>query len=278
MAVNGYPDGDPLPVMPFPIDYMSGLVGFGYCMAGFAKARETGVGESIDLAHFEMAVRHQVQYSIDYMSHGNLPPREGDHSKTTAGYGMYKCKDGKSVYIMVLGNGPLSKALPLLGIEWGSELFPSNVTMIPMNSPAAEVLEKALTKFVSEHTAAEVEEIFVANGVPASKVMDLADAEFHPHYLARDVFTSWYSSHQQRMVKGVNIVPRVKNHPQQIWRGCPNPGEDNEDILFEVGLSEEQIQGLYDKGVLVKTGPLSMPPGFEKTRDWQAVEKEKLGK
>ena len=50
----------------------------------------------------------------------------------------------------------------------------------------------------------------------------------------------------------MNIVPKLKNNPGQIWRGMPLVGADNEDILAELGATPEQIAALYDEKLLKK--------------------------
>lgn len=54
----------------------------------------------------------------------------------------------------------------------------------------------------------------------------------------------------------MNVVPRMKNNPGQIWRGMPLVGADNEDILEELGATPEQVAALYDEKLLKKeNGP-----------------------
>jgi crotonobetainyl-CoA:carnitine CoA-transferase CaiB-like acyl-CoA transferase len=54
-------------------------------------------------------------------------------------------------------------------------------------------------------------------------------------------------------LKGVGPVPKIKNHPGKIWRGAPLYGMDGEDILKELGYSQDEIDSLYEKKVIVKT-------------------------
>ena len=51
-------------------------------------------------------------------------------------------------------------------------------------------------------------------------------------------------------VTGLNITPRMKNNPGKVWRAAPHYGEDNADILAELGYSEEEIQAFVDKNLL----------------------------
>ena len=57
-----------------------------------------------------------------------------------------------------------------------------------------------------------------------------------------------------KTAKGCTAVPRFKNNPQQIWRGCPSQGMDNEDVLADIGIvDEKRIESLYEKGILRKS-------------------------
>ena len=81
-------------------------------------------------------------------------------------------------------------------------------------------------------------------------------AERDPHYQARESFTQWKNSFDDETVRGVDVVPRLKNNPGQIWRGMPLVGADNEDILEELGASPEEVAALYDEKLLKKeNGP-----------------------
>ncbi|NLI91281.1 MAG: crotonobetainyl-CoA--carnitine CoA-transferase [Peptococcaceae bacterium] len=82
--------------------------------------------------------------------------------------------------------------------------------------------------------------LLASNGVPCSRLMSYEEAVTHPHYQAREVFTTWTAADGITPIPGVNIVPKIKNYPGQIWRGAPNIGMDNEDILEELGIPRKQ--------------------------------------
>lgn len=251
MQLNGFPDQTPIPAMPQPVDHLCGVFAYGSGLAALRKAEQTGKGESIDLAQYEIAMRCQNSFPVDYINHNDIPKREGNHSSMCCGYGLYLCKDGKSVYVMILGGGSLKRAFPLLGLEFGSDLYPADSSMIYPNTPAGDLFEQRLTEFCLKRTAQEVEEVFLTHDVPCSMVMEYEDALKNPHYKAREVFKEWEMVDGEKFT-GVNIFPKLKNHPGQIWRGAPTVGMDNEDILAELGLKDEEIEELYSKKVIVK--------------------------
>jgi L-carnitine CoA-transferase len=219
-------------------------------LAALLKRNQTGKGESFDIAQYELMIRLQANYPTDYLRYGLDYIIEGNHSRICAGYGTYSCKDGNEIYMLFLNPGVLKKGLPILGLEYGSELFPEGSSFVPVDTLAAEVFEAAINEFCKAHTAEEAEAILASKGVPCSRLLNYADAVSHPHYQAREVFTTWTAADGATQIPGVNIVPKTKNHPGQIWRGAPNIGMDNEDILEELGIPKETMDKLYAEGKL----------------------------
>lgn len=252
MRMNGMPDQPSAPAMPFPADFTASFYAFGMTLAALLKRNESGRGESLDIAQFELMMRLQANYPTDYLRYGLDYIKEGNHSRICAGYGTYPCKDGNEIYMLFLNPGVLQRGLPVLGLEYGSELFPEGSSFIPVDTPAAEVMEAAINKFCADHTAEEAETLLCAGGVPCSRLMNYEEAVNHPHYQSREVFTTWTAANGQTQIPGVNIVPKIKNNPGQIWRGAPNIGMDNEDILAELGIENSVIEKMYAEGKLGK--------------------------
>jgi L-carnitine CoA-transferase len=252
MRMNGVLGQPSIPAMTFPGDYTASFYAFGMTLAALLKRAQTGHGESIDLAQFELLARVQANYPLDYLRFGLDYTKEGSHSLICAGYGTYACADGKEVYILYLGAGVLARGLGLLGLEYGSELFPEGSSMAPINTAPGDALEAALAEFFADHTAAEAEELFYQAGVPCAQIMDYETAKTNPQYLAREVFTTWAAADGETILPGVNIMPRLKNNPGQIWRGAPAIGMDNDDILAELGISPDTVARLYAEEKLSK--------------------------
>lgn len=251
MDMNGFPGMPSMPTNPLTADFITALFAFGTSVAALMKSRETGKGESIDLAQYELLMRTQSRYPMDYIRNGQKFVKEGSHSNFFAGYGTYTCKDGKEVYLLYLGNGVLKKGLPFMGVEYGNTEVPEGSSVVNLDSSAGQKLEENIKSFCEQHTAEEAEKAFIDAGVPCSRIMKYEDCLTHPQYLAREVFTEWEAANGQKM-KGVNIFPKFKNSPGKIWRGAPNIGMDNDDVLGELGLSQQEIQSLYEKGIITR--------------------------
>ncbi len=251
MAMQGFPDREPLAGREIPTDYLAGLSGLANILAALRWAEKTGKGESFDIAQYEMAIRFQNQRPMDWYNRHVPTGPVGAHNDVTAVWGTYQCKDGNYVYMMFLGAGVMKRVLPFFGYEFGVEPFPATQNFAKVGTPGGDILEAKVQEMCATHTAAEVEEMFCNLGVPCSRVMTYEMTETHPHYLARETIKEW-DAVDGRKLKGIALVPKVTNNPGKIWRGCPTIGMDNEDILSDIGYGEEEIAKLYDSGVIRK--------------------------
>ena len=196
-------------------------------------------------------------YIMNYLNTGALPKREGSHSTSSAGYGAYTCSDGVPLYILILGAGVVKNALAVLGIKQGEDpLFPEGLPVVAFQSEAGAALEAKLEEFFGSHTGAEAEEILLGAGVPCSRIYNFEDCVNDPHYQAREVYTSWKNEYDDNYIKGVNVIPKLKNNPGKITRGMPLVGQHNEEVLGAYGVSETEIAELYEAGTIRKeNGP-----------------------
>jgi len=249
LQYNGFPDRDPIPANPQPCDFATGLMAGFAALAAFHRAKETGKGESIDVAQYEVMIRILNSYPVEYLNLGMKYERAGNRNAKCVCFGLYKCKDDRCVYIAGIGAGISKILIEYFGFEYGTELLPAGVPYYSPKSEGGQLLENALLEWLSDRTAAEAEEQLIALGIPAQMVMDLEDAEVHPHYIARETFTEWEAV-DGRKIKGVNIIPRFKQAPGKVWRGCPTKGMDTQEVLGYLGYSEEEIKGLYENKIV----------------------------
>ena len=250
MEMNGFPDRLPIPAFPQPSDYFTGLFGIVGGLAALNRAKETGKGESVDIAQYEAMIRCSGFYVMNYLNTGGLPVREGSHSTSSAGYGAYTCKDGVPLYILILGAGVVRNALKVLDIDINQEPFYDGMGLCAMGTPAGDILEEKLAAFFAEHTGAEAEKILLDAGVPCSRIYTFADCDADPHYQARETFTTWKNAYDDGEIRGVNVIPKLKNNPGKISRGMPLVGQHNEEILHNLGVSDDEIAALYEAGTI----------------------------
>ena len=249
MNINGEPEpGLPAPASAFMGDYVTAMLASWSCLAAYIKALKTGKGESIDCAQYEALLMVQGSFPSDWFTYQVERKRAGAKNPMFSGSKPFRCKDGY-VYTFILGFGAMKKALPLFGLEFGSEYFPADQYGPYKGTPGGDLLDEKMDAYCADKTVEEVERVFNQNGIVCSTIMTYQQMEDHPHYTARGSLMEW-DAFEGGKVKGPAITPRLKNNPGKVWRKAPHYGQDNEQVLTELGYSEEQIKDLYSKEVL----------------------------
>ncbi|MDR3572494.1 MAG: CoA transferase [Anaerolineaceae bacterium] len=249
MFINGMPEPNPPQrAVPYTCDYVTALNAAWAALAAYIKSKETGKGESLDIAQFEMMTKIQLHYPMTYFMDKKVLMRQGNADPKFAGYSAYKCQDGNYVFIGLVGGGPMKRAIPILGLT-GDPDFPAGMQLAIKGTPAGKKLDEAIQAYCDKYPAAVVDKQLMGADVPCSIIYSIDMAENNSHFIARKVFSEW-DDPQYGKVKGVNVFPHAKNNPPKIWRGAPLYGMDNDDVLAEFGYSKEQIDELYTKGVL----------------------------
>lgn len=247
--LTGYEDRDPVPGYLLQADYYTAFQALVSLLAGVLRARETGIGDSIDVAQYESGVRQQGIKLMNYLNSGVQPKREGTRNSTKVGCGAYICSDDELVYMDISNKIAIKNALSLLEIDFEAEN--DDLEYISIDTTFGKKIEKALINYCASRTALECEQQMVRAGVPCSQVMTYEKAEQHPQYIKRGSIAEWEAV-DGRNLRGPEMVIRAKNHPCRLWRGCPRVGQDNVDILEEIGRSPSEIKSLYEQKIVIE--------------------------
>lgn len=254
MILNGFPDRKPTALIPYVSDYMTGLFAAYAALASYIKARETGKGDSLDIAQYEVMLRCSC-HATDYMTDGTVYPREGMHSSSVGSVGTYECKDGKDLYLCAGSQSCLKRLIPMIGLEYGSELFPEGMPLVFAGTPAYDVYEEALNKFFSEHDSDEALALLLEKDIPVSKINDYEDVKNDEHMQMRGDFETW-TNFLGEEIHGLAPQPKLKNYPLKSWRPAPSVGMDNDEVLAELGYTPEEISAFYEERIVGKLDPI----------------------
>ncbi len=255
-AFSGYlmQNGDvdqPMAAFPYTADYFSGMTVTTSVLAALYKAQQTGVGESIDVAMYEVMLRMGQYFMMDYFNGGKMAPRQyKGRDPYYAGCGLYKCEDGYIVMEMV-GVTQIEELFKDIGLGHllHTEAVPEGTQLIHrIECPHGQEIEDALERYIGQRTIEQVRERFAELKIACAKVLSAEDLESNPQYIARESITQWQTM-DGRTCKGPNVMPKFKNNPGQIWRGMPSHGMDTDAILKDIGYDEAAIQELVNKGL-----------------------------
>jgi L-carnitine CoA-transferase len=253
MNFIGFPDGPPMPGQPYPCDFFTALFGVYAALSGYIRAKETGKGESVDVAQYEVMMRVDSSYWCMHATSQWPIRRTGTGNPSSAAMDNYKCKDGNMVCVLLNGFVAFKGGMKALGLDYPSAEWPEppNKMYYIKDSDEGNRLEKVLEEFCANHTVEEVDKILSEAGVPVSPIMTYELMKRNPHFQKREVFTQWEAM-DGRTVTGINMFPKFKNNPSKLWRVCPTQGLDTEDVMTEIGYSREEIDDMYEKKILRK--------------------------
>jgi len=203
-------------------------------------------GQKIDVSLLDGQVAWMTYMASNYFATGDSPGRMGSKHPTIVPYRAFPTTDGYVVVAVASEHiwprfcGALDR--PDL-VE--DDRFETNADRVTNRDTLDAILEAE----IAEYATAEILDAFEDHGVPATDVRDMADVFENPQVRARDM-------HQQvsHPTAGEVAMPGSPMHfsgtPTSIRRHPPLLGEHTEEILREVGYTDEEIERLVEDGVL----------------------------
>lgn len=247
-GLNAKPGELPSFAKPTTCDYFTATMSTIGVLMAYIRAQKTGVGESIDVCMYEALLRFHGFYSVVGFTQGIEPTPFDGIDPLIAGDTFYKCKDGKYICIFCAG-APVQRLIQLIGLgdDPGYKGIPF---VMKKNKELADKYVKALREYASQYTSEELEKSLNSQGISCTRLMSYGDMMENSHYQARKSIAEFYAPCVDKNIKAPAPAPKFTKNPQQIWRGGPKHGEDNEVILKDLGYSDEEIKAMYESGAI----------------------------
>jgi crotonobetainyl-CoA:carnitine CoA-transferase CaiB-like acyl-CoA transferase len=102
MSITGEPDGAPQKVGVAVVDLMTGLYASTAILAALHHRSQTGLGQHIDLALFDVQAAMLANQASTYLLSGEIPTRKGSAHPSIAPYQPIEVKDG--FVMLAIGN------------------------------------------------------------------------------------------------------------------------------------------------------------------------------
>ncbi len=218
----------------------------GVMMALYHRDQRGGQGQVIDVALHEAVFNVMESLLPEYSAFGVVREAAGSALPGIAPSNAYRCQDG---YVLVAGNGD-SIFKRLMAVIGRPDLAadPGLAGNTGRVGRVAE-LDAAIEAWTVQRTVDQVLQALGDARVPAGKVYTVADIAADPHFRARDMIL------QQRTREGYDVevpgvVPKLSATPGTVRQAAPRLGEDTDAVLREMGLSDQQIAQLRDKGIV----------------------------
>ena len=228
-------------------DTLAALHGVIGILMALHERQRSGKGQVVDVALYEAVFNCMESLLPEYSAFAAVREAAGSALPGIAPSNAYRCAGG--AYVLVAGNGD-SIFRRLMGAIGRPDLA-ADPTLADNTGRVARVVEidAAIEAWTSSRAVEEVLSSLEAVSVPAGRIYTVADIAADPHYEARGML------HRIQMDDGdeltiPGIVPKLSRTPGAHDRNAPHIGQDTMAVLQSIGLSDDQIAALREKGIV----------------------------
>jgi crotonobetainyl-CoA:carnitine CoA-transferase CaiB-like acyl-CoA transferase len=247
MYQTGFPEPTPpTRAAPWTADYMTALYALWSSLAGLIHARETGRGQVVDVAMFEVIHHTLGSTMLDYFEGGVVRERSGNKAQGFQPLDTFQAADGW-VAIAAL-SASFDRLCRVIGLNPEEPKWQS--AQVNLESVEGVGFDALLRGWIGERTVSEVVRVLNEARVGCARIVSSKDIADDPHYKARAVHVEW-TDEQVGSVKGTGIAPGFSVTPGKIWRGSVKLGHDNDRIYGELlGLNRTDLERLKREQVI----------------------------
>ena len=228
-------------------DTLAALHGVIGILLALQHRHATGQGQVIDVALYEAVFNCMESLLPEFSAFGAVRGPAGSALPGIAPSNAYRCADG--AYALVAGNGDsiVRRLMALIGRQDLAD-DPALADNAGRVQRVTEI-DEAIGAWTARLTVDEVLEQLNGAAVPAGRIYTVADIAADPHYRARGMLADVEMADGSRTaVPGV--VPKLSATPGRHVRQAPTLGQDSDAVLREIGLTDDQIRALRERGIV----------------------------
>ncbi|MDH0202087.1 CaiB/BaiF CoA transferase family protein [Comamonas aquatica] len=252
MSITGHADGEPgggpLKVGVAVIDVFTGLYASNAILAAL-NARDnarhgTGQGQYIDMALLDVGMAVLANQAAGFLATGQAPGRAGNIHPSLAPYQDFPSRDG-NVLLAIGNDGQFARFCEACGHpDWALDArFATNTARVQHR---AELLERLLP-VMRTRTTAEWIALLEDKAVPCGPINTVAQAFDDPQVRHRGIARTLPRQAGDGIAQVATVANpmRLSATPVSYRRAPPSLGQHTQEVLHELGLSEERIRALH---------------------------------
>jgi len=226
--IVGDPDGPPARMGVSIGDSLAASYTAMGILAALHARNQTGLGQIIDTALYESVLQVMEAMIPEYAVTGHKRTRTGAILPKIAPSSVYPCIDGE---YMIGGNGDaifarLSAAMSMPELAQD----PRYKSHLARGENQIE-LDEIIANWTKTKTIAELTELMLQHGVPASRLYDAEDMLADPHFAARNAIIE-VPDEILGDTKMQGTFPKLSLTPSSVRRAAPREvGQDTQEIL-----------------------------------------------
>ena len=247
MSISGHPESGPTRTGYFSVDMSTALNAAFAISAALFRRHLTGEGQRIDVSMLDTAVVMQAAQMSNYLVTNTLPELMGNRSPTKSPTAnVFASADG-FVQIVALREAHVKALFTLLGVADMYDTYPEPAIRIAHTDEINAVIKPALAAQSSAHWISELGKL----GIPCAPIQTLDEVAAEPQFDHRLIFTEIPNPQTpDASVKVVSAGHVSEPAPPKVQRPSPSLGQDNDNVLGELGSSEHDIAELRAQRVI----------------------------
>jgi formyl-CoA transferase len=227
-------------------DTLASLHGVIGILLALQERHQSGKGQVIDIALYEAVFNCMESLLPEHSAFGEVRQAAGSALPGIAPSNAYLCADGG--YVLVAGNGDsiFKRLMKLIGRD---DL--GNDAELENNDGRVKrvaELDKAIGEWAkilsTENALAALDSV----AVPAGRIYTVADIANDPHYKARGNIET-IKMRDGTSVDVPSVLPKLSRTPGSIKTLAPEIGQNTDEILRSIGLSDSQVASLKERGI-----------------------------
>jgi len=245
MSVTGNPGAPPSRVGGSVVDFGTGMWSTIAILSALRTRDATGEGAKLDAALLDTAVGWVSYHMMGYLATGDVPGPMGSAMDSIVPYQGFQTADGS---VMISGGSDriFVRLCEALGLgELGADpRFLTNPDRVANRDELIEILENQ----IKSHTTDDLLELLNDHAVPCSPIQNMAEVAAHPQ-VAEAGLLPMAAHPEVPDYQDVALPLRVDGERPRGVRPPPAAGEHTSEVLAELGYTEGEVQGFFERGV-----------------------------
>ncbi|RQM07427.1 hypothetical protein DH86_00002865, partial [Scytalidium sp. 3C] len=248
LQITGEANGPPVkPGVGFT-DMCTGLYMHGAIVSALQARNRTGLGQKLDTSLFETQLSMLINLGLSWLNQQVEPQRWGTAHPSIVPYEAFTTKDS---YLVIGATndrqfGVLCDRLGDPNLKQ-DDRFKTNDARISNR----EELKRILDDHFASKTTDEWMVVFEGSGMPYGPINNLEKAFNHPQAQARQMInTVELDAAKAGQIQLISPSVKFSNTPPSVRLAPPLLGEHTDQILREIGRSDETISDLRKQGIV----------------------------